>query len=368
MKKRKIILAAGLIMALLAGCGSTSKFQSASVADTAAEAAPAMAGGGDYLYDNGMSYDMEASAEEAVVEAEQDGMPEVQDPLASRKLITTMNLSAETEHFDELMTNVEKNVSALGGYIENSDLWNNNHYSPYGNSSNRNASMIIRIPAEKLNEFITLLEEGSNITRRSKSVEDVTLAYVDLESHKKALLTEQDRLLELMEMAETVEDLIALEDKLANVRYQLESMESQLRTYDNRINYSTIYLDISEVQRLTPEEELTTWGKIKTGFAENVYRVGTGIRDFFINLLISIPYILVGIVALAVVFVILFLLARREKKKKEERRLKKQQREEARKAAVSEKKQKKEAISEKKPEDSEEKAEEDVKEDDRTKV
>ena len=69
----------------------------------------------------------------------------------------------------------------------------------------------------------------------------MTLQYVDLESHKKALTTEQDRLIELMEQAETVEDIITIEGRLSEVRYQLESMESQLRTYDNKIDYSTVY-------------------------------------------------------------------------------------------------------------------------------
>jgi hypothetical protein len=74
---------------------------------------------------------------------------------------------------------------------------------------------------------------------------------VDLESHKKALQEEEKRLLSFMEDAESIEDLITIEDRLTNVRYQLESMESQLRTYDNQVNYSSVHMNIEEVETIT---------------------------------------------------------------------------------------------------------------------
>lgn len=352
MKKKSLvtILVVAIVVSLLTGCGS-SKMSETSAAGTteapAAEAAPAegmayenatMAQGAEIaieeeagLYDAGNGeYKQEAMEADPTYSAETSGetpdnTAEVsKNSRAGRKLITTMNISAETESFDELMGALEGQIAALGGYIESSDQWNGS-VDYYGSRVNsRNASLKIRIPAEKLDGFVAVMEEKSNVTRKERSVEDVTLAYVDLESHKKALLAEQERLLELLEMAETVEDLISIEDKLANVRYQLESMESQLRTYDNQINYSTVYLDIQEVKRLTPPEELTIWGRIRGGFAENVYAVGRDIENFLIDILINIPYILLWLVILAVVLLLVFLLARHEKKKKGKRLLKRQ--------------------------------------------
>ena len=95
--------------------------------------------------------------------------------------------------------------------------------------------MTARIPAKRLDEFVQRVGEQSNITNKEERVEDVTLQYVDLESRKKALATEQDRLLELLEKAESVEDIISIEARLSDVRYELESMESQLRTLNNQI-------------------------------------------------------------------------------------------------------------------------------------
>lgn len=337
MKKKSFsILAAGILaVSMLTGCGSSkSAMNTAGGAayDSAAatpQAAPAMmeealydAGYGDYEYETAEAAEEESFAGENGAELKAE---EVTDPQAGRKLITTMNISAETESFDELMGNLERQITALGGYIENSEQWNGS-VDYYGKRINdRNASLTIRIPIEKLNSFLTIVEENSNITNKSKSVEDVTLAYVDLESHKKALLTAEERLLELLEKAETVEDLITIEEKLTDVRYQLESMESQLRTYDNKINYSTLYLYINEVTRLTPPEEVTTWGRIRSGFSENLYNAGQDILDFIIGLIVNLPYIVIWLVILAVAGLIVFVLARREKKKKALRMLKRQQ-------------------------------------------
>ena len=80
---------------------------------------------------------------------------------------------------------------------------------------------------------------------------------------------EQERLLSLLEQAETMEEIIALESRLTEVRYQLESMESQLRTMDNQVSYSTVYLSIEEVEHFTPPAEKGTWERISTGFSEN---------------------------------------------------------------------------------------------------
>lgn len=325
MKKRnlRLLVTAVLMASVLAGCGSSAATANQYAADTAAATTAPAGAQEEYLYDAGYGeYEAaEAAAEDAP--SESGGITQTkevkEDPRAGRKLITTMNLSAETEYFDDLMGNLEKQITELGGYVESSNQWNGKT-DAYGNRlENRNVYLVIRIPAEKLGSFVSMMEESSNITSKSQSVEDVTLAYVDLESHKKALLAEQERLLELMEMAETVEDLITVEDKLANVRYQLESMESQLRTYDNKINYSTVNLDLQEVQRLTPAEEPTVWGRIRSGFSANMYAAGQDIENILIGIVINIPYILIWIVILAVVLLIVFLPVRYKKKKKEKR-------------------------------------------------
>ena len=328
MKKRcvmKVLPVVAMMSVLLSGCGNSGTKFAAVANDTAAAETAAYDYDGGYMLSSGAV----AMADEAV-EYEYDDMAEPaeepaelqNDALAGRKLIKNVNMNVETEQFDALVPNLQNQVAALGGYIEDMSSYsrNGNYSSDYiGTKYLRYANMTVRIPQQNLDAFLNEVGEQSNIVSRSESVTDVTLQYVDLESHKKALTTEQDRLLELMEQAQSVEDIITIEGRLSEVRYQIESMESQLRTYDNKIDYSTVYLSIDEVERYTPTEEITTGERVRTGFMDSVKGVGRGIGNFAIWFVINLPYLIVW----AIVIVIILLIVRIVIKNIVKRRVKK---------------------------------------------
>ena len=214
------------------------------------------------------------------------------------------------------MVGLEKEIETLGGYIEYKDAYHGNYNSRTNSYRNRYANITARIPATKLDEFTITVGEIGNITYESESVEDVTLKYVDLSSHKKMLVAEQERLMELLENAGSMEDIITIESRLSEVRYQIESMESQLRTFDNQVDYSTVHINVEEVERYTPQPEKSTWERIKSGFAENVYRVTNGIKNFAIEFVIAIPIMIIWVIGIAVAI----LLGRKILKKKRQRK------------------------------------------------
>lgn len=292
---------------LLAGCGSSATkyaMTEAAAYDTAE-------------YDTGNLYTAEETAVQAMAgeNAEGTGNPAVvQD--TSRKLIRNVELEVETEAFDELLRTIENKTSAADGYIEASYTYNGSSY--YGHE-NRNANLTLRIPAEKLDEFLFQVGEVSNIISRNENITDVTLQYVDMESHKNALKTEQERLLDLLKQAESVEDIITIESRLSEVRYQLESMESQLRTMDNKVSYSTVYLYINEVARLTPVQEQTAWEKIQTGFANSLYHIDEGFKNFGISFAINLPYLIVWTVILGIAGLLIYLILRKRARRKEKK-------------------------------------------------
>lgn len=293
----KLAGVAAVLALLTAGCGAAAGNTSAQemVTEEAYDTAAA------YVSDD--IYASEAAEEAYTGENGAGGTSAMQVADTQRKLIRNVNLEVETETFEDLLSTVGEKTQNLGGYIEESYTYNGSNY--YGRGS-RNASLTIRIPAEKLDEFLSAVSEVSNVISRNESVSDVTLQYVDMESHKKVLLAEQERLLELLEKAETIEDIISLESRLSEVRYQIESMESQLRTMDNQVNYSTVYLYINEVTKLTPVKEQNVWEKISTGFVGSLYHIGNGFVNFGIGFVIALPYIVVW----AIILVAFVMLAR----------------------------------------------------------
>lgn len=231
--------------------------------------------------------------------------PEVDESAtANRKLIKTVDLSVETKEYDKLMVSLEKQIEKLGGYIESLGAYNGSYYD--SRNHHRSANITARIPVDKLDGFLKQIGEESNIVDRNESVEDVTLQYVDLDSHARMLEEEQDRLLVFLSEAETIEDIIAIESRLSEVKYQLESMKSQLRTFDNKVQYSTVHIYIDEVVELTPVVELTAGERIAEGFRDSVEDIADGFKEFGIEFVIHIPYIIVwGIIIAILVFVVL---------------------------------------------------------------
>ena len=230
----------------------------------------------------------------------------------NRKLIRTVNMDVETEEYDKLLETLMQRLEALGGYAES--------FSTNGNGSNRNGNITARVPKDKVDEFLQVIEGASNITYRHEEVEDVTLNYVDMESRKKMLQKEQDRLLEFLDEAETLEDIITLESRLTEVQYELERMESQLRSYDNLIDYSTVHISIDEVVRYTPPAPKSTWERIATGFSENLYDVIDGIKEFFIEVIIHIPNIIVFVIVVAILLGIAKIVLTVERKQNQKRK------------------------------------------------
>ena len=218
-----------------------------------------------------------------------------------RKFIITENLDAEAEDLDAALAAVTEKLTALDGYIESQRVYNG---SIHAGSRYRYADLTLRIPVERLEEFTAAVDSLSNVVSSSRNTEDVTLQYVDTESRVKALETERDRLLELMEQAETMSDLLEIESRLTEVRGELERYASQLKVLDNQIDYATVNLSLSEVTEYTPVTEKTRLEKIRDGFVDSVKGVWNLILDFISFVLMNIPYILLfglilwGIIAL----------------------------------------------------------------------
>lgn len=299
-KMTAILVTLCMLAALLAGCGGASK---STQAFDAAAAAPAEAANGAY-------YDMEsAKSEDGGLTGDTDStvLPE------GRKWIITVNMSAETEDLDALMEALNGKISGLGGYVEDQDSYNGSMYS---SRRYRSASLTVRIPAQRVDEFTEEMSGIANVVSTNLSREDITLSYVATESRVKALQTEEARLLELMEQAETMADLLEIESRLTDVRYELENRASQLRLYDNQVDYATIYLSIDEVQEYTPVEEPTVWERISGGFVSSIKGVGNGLLDLLVWVLAKSPYLVIlGGVTVGVVILIKKRKARKAAKK-----------------------------------------------------
>ena len=305
-KLTALLLTLALALTLLTACGANSASpalkQSAAmdyamVEEVAAEAPMAMA-------------PTMNSAGNALAGAGETGSVSLPE---SRKWIVTVDMSAETEDLDTLLANLEEAIEKMDGYVEDQNIYNG---STYAARRRRNANLTIRIPAADVDAFATEVSGIANVVSKNVSREDITLKYVATESKVTALKTEETRLMELLAKAENMSDLLEIEARLSDVRYELESYSSQLRLYDNQVDYATIYLFIDEVQEYTPIAEKTVWERIRDGFKSSLEGVGDGFVDVTVWVLANSPYLVVwGAVLIAAVLLLRTLGKRRSLRK-----------------------------------------------------
>ena len=303
-KYLSMMLAVLMVLSLLSGCGGSSGMAADKAAPREEMAVEAPAAGAPVMMSTG------TVANDTVAEAGQSV------PNTEQKLIKTIRMDAETEDLDALLPQISAKIGELGGYVENQELYNGSSYASY---RYRNANMTVRIPAEHLNGFVENVKGVSNVVSYNESTENVTLQYVSTESRMKALEVEQERLLELLAKAENMSDLLEIEARLTDVRYELESVTSQLRVLANQVDYATVYLYISQVKVYTETEEQTVWQRIGSGFKENLRDMGENLTDFFVWVVTYSPQLIFWAVVIALAVTVLKKkMAKRKAAKKEE--------------------------------------------------
>ncbi|MDO5448121.1 MAG: DUF4349 domain-containing protein [Clostridia bacterium] len=215
---------------------------------------------------------------------------------ADRKLVKNANLYLETEKYQATLKALNESVVSYGGYVESS---NESKYGDYAFTS-----LCLRIPSDKLDKFLNETSEIATVTSKSVSMSDITDSYVDTESHLKSLRIEQETLMGLLEKAESLSDTITIQDRLTEVRSQIEYYQSMMNRYDNQVDYSTVEINVSEVGKESPTGE-GYFAKIWLGLKESFYNIGEGFKSIVMFIIVNIPYLLIlGLVAVVVCVII----------------------------------------------------------------
>ena len=318
MKKTLSLLLALILMLSLCACGSAKDSAAAPMAAQSsyisADSAPAEA----YAEESAAGFAMSNAAAGAARDSGAD-VPD-ENP---EKIIYSADVTVETTDFDGSLAKIEELMAGCGGWVESSSVNGANFYQKSrGYGGTRSASYILRIPSDRFDALMSSLSTLGNVPYTHTYTENVTSQYYDTEAHMKAYQTQEDRLLEMMEKAETVEDIVILEDRLTELRWRIESLQSTLKNWDRRVSYSSVSLSLQEVQEYTPEAETRLsygqrlWRSLKGGLR--------GVAEFFEELLIWFVGALPTLLILAVLVLLLRLpvkkaIARRREKRAEKK-------------------------------------------------
>ncbi len=233
------------------------------------------------------------------------------------KMIYTAWVEVETIDFDGSLASLKEMITANGAFLESSSVSGNSYYqSYYSDAASRYASFAIRVPADRYGAMVAGMEALGYVRQSSENAQNITAQYTDVESRLAAYRTEETRLLELLKKAETVEDIITIESRLSQIRYEMESLTSTLRYYDSQVDYSTINLSVYEVAEIreTPSVQRSYGERIADAFKNSVEWVIRAGKSLGVFVVAAIPIIAIPVVILAVVFLILRAQAKKRRK------------------------------------------------------
>ena len=326
MKKILSIILTLLLVFSLCACGSKSAPQAAPdenryvSADTAPAHNPA-------AEEAGFDFATEVKAEGAETEVAAEGAENQAPEIDPEKIIYSAEITVETTEFEKSMEQLKELVAKYNGYIEQSSVNDANFYTKSsGSYYNRSADFTIRVPSSDFSKMNGDLSSIGNVPYSHTYTENVSAQYYDTEARLKAYTAQEERLLEMLDIAKSVEDIIAIEGELANVRYEIESLQSSLNNWDRRINYSTIYLNLQEVREYSDEpvgNQLSYGQQLLRSLKSGLHGVGRFFKDLLLWFVGALPALVI-VVVLLLIFLPVFkkLTAKRRLKKEEKAKIK----------------------------------------------
>lgn len=294
MKGKTAALALACALALLGtACGSV---------QTTEETAAAHGSTAAHAQENGAGWSAAGDTEaEAAGEALSDG--DAGAPAADRQVIRTANLSLETKQYDEALALVRGAAAESGGYI--------GHTASYADSGARSTSFTCRIPAAAYAEFLEAVRAAGSVQYAEEGTKDATNEYVDLEARLKSLRTQETRLLALLEESGSLEELLAVQEKLTAVQYEIERYTGEMKALENSIEYAAVSVYVEEVEAYTPVEP-DFGARIAAAFSDMLRGVASGAQGVIIALVYALPLFAAG----GAVTVVVLLCVRRKRRRR----------------------------------------------------
>ena len=230
----------------------------------------------------------------------------------AERIIHTAGAIIETMEFDYTIERINALLALNGGFIEHAYVGGRpmERGQPVFDNPNRRAEFTLRIPQLRMDDVTGAIDDLGNVLSLRRSAVNVTAQFIDTESRVTALRIQEERLLYMLGEATRIADMLDIERRVSDVRFEIERLTSSLMNLQNQVNFSTITLMILEVEEYTEppeeeeEEELTYWQQVREGFDESARAVGGFFTGIFRWLVVNSP-ILVVIAVFAVPTVII---------------------------------------------------------------
>lgn len=159
-------------------------------------------------------------------------------PNPARKIITTGQVALTVKVYDSFYKSLEQQLQEVGGYVSSLEATRDS-------GSVRYAAITIRIPPARTNLMVSWLREQGMIQSENIKAEDVSEEYYDIQARLANAKRLEARLLDMVQKnTGKLADLVLLEEKIGEVRENIEQMEGRIRNMDHLISLATLTLNV----------------------------------------------------------------------------------------------------------------------------
>jgi len=148
--------------------------------------------------------------------------------------IGSISLLVPSGRIEESVDKVMSIVGACNGYVSSMDI------------GGEVARLTVKIPQDSFFRFIDEVSKIGKVASRSISGTDLTEKIIDLRARIRNARAVEASLLELLDRARNVSEVLEVMRELSKVREEIEVMEAQLRNLEMSVSYSTVTIEIFE--------------------------------------------------------------------------------------------------------------------------
>ena len=213
-----------------------------------------------------------------------------------RKIIQNADLNLQVKDVPAAVDKILELNKQNGGYTVNSHI--------YKNENRISANLAVKVPQQKLNSFLATVAEFGEVTNKTITTEDVTEEYYDAEARLKVLTAKEARLLDLMNKAGNITDIISIENELSQTRSEIEVLTGRLKYLSNATDYSLISINLQQAIPGALKTPQGTVGKAVQGLITSLNQLINFTGNLVVFLFVLLPWaIVLGLLALLIRYV-----------------------------------------------------------------
>ncbi len=316
--KKNILLFMSLLLtvSLLTDCGAEAKKQATDMVTSS---------GSSVNYSSSVGFDAEYKTEESMeaesgvgidgsfgVEVSEKANTDIE--LDLEKLVYRSNVTIETLEYADALAKLRETIHSMGGFIQYESESDNDHdwyYSDhYKTRGTLEAYISCRIPTKNYPAFMEGLGNYGKIVAKDSTVENISQKYNDTSTKIESLKIQEERLLDMLDKAVTIEEMLNIEDRLEEVRYEINRLETDIRHMDMDVAYSYVDVRLTEVMEYTrdevPTKKNTFFDRLKNTFADSADGFLGFCEEALFAVILLAPYVII-------IAVILFIICRVKK-------------------------------------------------------